>query len=55
MSYNGTTKDATVNRTSNQEGLQLSERQIRKKSLKEIRKQERPAPMRSEVVDKYFQ
>ena len=55
MSYDGIKKDAEVNRTSNQESLQLSERYERKKGLKEIRKQERPAPMRSEVVDKYFQ
>ena len=55
MSYDGIKRDAEVNRTSNQESLQLSERYERKKGLKEIRKQERPAPMRSEVVDKYFQ
>ena len=54
MSYNGVTRDADVNKTSNQEGLQLSERHERKKGLQNIRKQERPAPMRSEVVDKYF-
>ena len=38
----------------NQETLQNSERAERRKSLQAVRKQERPNPMRSELVDNYF-
>ena len=38
----------------NQETLQISERAERRKSLQAVRKQERPNPMRSELVDNYF-
>ena len=54
MSYDGNTKDAETKKTSNQVNLDLSERDKRRDSLKAVRKQERPMPMRSELVDNYF-
>ena len=56
MSYDGTHKDSDVNVTSYQAGGvdALSERFKHKLSLQEVRRQERPMPMRSELVDNYF-
>lgn len=54
ISYDGNTKDAETKKTSNQVNLDLSERAKRRESLKAVRKQERPMPMRSELVDNYF-
>lgn len=54
MAYDGVSKEATIKKSTYQEGLDLSERTRYRNSLKEVRKQERPMPMRSEVMDEYF-
>lgn len=54
IAYDGLSKEANTKKTTAQEGLELSERLRHRNSLKEVRKQERPMPMRSEVMDEYF-
>lgn len=54
MAYDGVTRDADVKRTTNEENLDLSERAKRRAKMQEVRKQERPMPMRSELVHSYF-
>ena len=54
LAYDGVSPDAGVKKTTNQENLDLSERAKRRATLQEIRKQERPMNMRSELVQNYF-
>jgi hypothetical protein len=54
IGYNGEAKEADHKKTVKQEGLDLSERAKRRQSLQAVRKQERPMPMRSELIDSYF-
>ena len=46
--------DKMLKKSTYNEMLEPSERLKRKESLKENRRQERPMPMRSELVDNYF-
>ena len=55
MAYDGVRKEADATKTTKEESLDLlSERMKRKLSLQEVRRQERPMPMRSELIDNYF-
>ena len=54
MAYDGRNKDSMLKKSTYNEMLELSERFKRREGLMEDRRQERPMPMRSELVDNYF-
>ena len=55
IGYDGKTKEALIKKSSKEMDVdQMSERMRYRKSLQEVRRQERPNPMRSEVQDNYF-
>ena len=54
MAYDGLSPDNRLKKSTYNEKLQPSERFKYKEGLMENRRQERPMPMRSELVDNYF-
>ena len=54
MAYDGMSPDNRLKKSTYNEMLEPSERFKRKEGLMENRRQERPMPMRSELVDNYF-
>ena len=54
MAYDGMSPDNRLKKSTYNEMLEPSERIKRKEGLMENRRQERPMPMRSELVDNYF-
>ena len=55
VNYDGITKEAETFKTSKQLDVEyMSERKKLKEDQKNMRRTERPMPMRSELVDNYF-